>query len=261
MLTDYSVLISESYDGQHKLLTEELTKNGASVHVCGDTEIELEIGAVKYSPDVIVVDCCKIGYKKLLAFREKLHADDIRPIIYNIYAYDDAETIRILLDYDDILHILMPYNAENVCHYMLDKLKKIPVEPDVLRQTISKEIHRIITSTGINRRHSGYDYIYYMVFLLIFKYNCQKVQISELYNDVNKQYGKSTAAVERATRSAIVSGWEKMKIADKQMLFENCLVTGTKPTNAVYINTIASYIKHLYNDQLEIYYKNKNNDT
>lgn len=24
MLTDYSVLISESYDGQHKLLTEEL---------------------------------------------------------------------------------------------------------------------------------------------------------------------------------------------------------------------------------------------
>ena len=28
MLTDYSVLISESYDGQHKLLTEELKRNG-----------------------------------------------------------------------------------------------------------------------------------------------------------------------------------------------------------------------------------------
>lgn len=42
MLTDYSVLISESYDGQHKLLTEELKRNGTKVHICGDTEIELE---------------------------------------------------------------------------------------------------------------------------------------------------------------------------------------------------------------------------
>ena len=52
MLTDYSVLISESYDGQHKLLTEELKRKGTKVHICGDTEIELEIGAVKYTPDV-----------------------------------------------------------------------------------------------------------------------------------------------------------------------------------------------------------------
>ncbi len=85
MLTDYSVLISESYDGQHKLLTEELKRNGTKVHICGDTEIELEIGAVKYTPDVIVIDCCKLGYKKLLHFREILHENDIYPIIYNIY--------------------------------------------------------------------------------------------------------------------------------------------------------------------------------
>ena len=52
MLTDYSVLISESYDGQHKLLTEELKSKGTKVHICGDTEIELEIGAVKYTPAV-----------------------------------------------------------------------------------------------------------------------------------------------------------------------------------------------------------------
>ena len=45
MLTEYSVLISESYDGQHKLLTEELRRKGTKVHICGDTEIELEIGA------------------------------------------------------------------------------------------------------------------------------------------------------------------------------------------------------------------------
>lgn len=82
MLTDYSVLISESYDGQHKLLTEELKRKGTKVHICGDTEIELEIGAVKYTPDVIVIDCCKLGYKKLLHFREILHEDDIHPIIY-----------------------------------------------------------------------------------------------------------------------------------------------------------------------------------
>ena len=61
MLTDYSVLISESYDGQHKLLTEELKRNGTKVHICGDTEIELEIGAVKYTPDVIVIDCCGVS--------------------------------------------------------------------------------------------------------------------------------------------------------------------------------------------------------
>ena len=42
-----------------------------------------------------------------------------------------------------------------------------------------------------------------------------------------------------------------MKPVDKQMLFESCLANGTKPTNAMYINTIALYIKHLYNDQLE----------
>lgn len=48
-----------------------------------------------------------------------------------------------------------------------------------------------------------------------------------------------------------------MKPVDKQMLFESCLANGTKPTNAMYINTIALYIKHLYNDQLEMYYKTK----
>lgn len=108
MLTDYSVLISESYDGQHKLLTEELKRNGTKVHICGDTEIELEIGAVKYTPDVIVIDCCKLGYKKLLHFREILHEDDIHPIIYNIYTYDDTETIRIF----SIMMIFCTY----LCH-------------------------------------------------------------------------------------------------------------------------------------------------
>lgn len=68
MLTDYSVLISESYDYQHKLLTEELKRKGTKVHICGDTEIELEIGAVKYTPDVIVIDCCKLGYKSFCIF-------------------------------------------------------------------------------------------------------------------------------------------------------------------------------------------------
>lgn len=68
MLTDYSVLISESYDGQHKLLTEELKRKGTKVHICGDTEIELEIGAVKYTPDVIVVDCCKLDIKSFCIF-------------------------------------------------------------------------------------------------------------------------------------------------------------------------------------------------
>ena len=34
-----------------------------------------------------------------------------------------------------------------------------------------------------------------------------------------------------------------MKPVDKQMLFESCLANGTKPTNAMYINTIALYIK------------------
>ena len=82
MLTDYSVLISESYDGQRKLLSpEELKRKGTKVHICGDTEIELEIGAVKYTPDVIVIDCCKLGYKKLLHFREILHEDDV---VHNI---------------------------------------------------------------------------------------------------------------------------------------------------------------------------------
>lgn len=68
MLTDYSVLISESYDGQHKLLTEELKRNGTKVHICGDTEIELEIGAVKYTPDVIVIDCCSWDIKSFCIF-------------------------------------------------------------------------------------------------------------------------------------------------------------------------------------------------
>lgn len=110
-------------------------------------------------------------------------------------------------------------------------------------------------------RDLAYKAIYYMIFLIIFKYSGNKVQIGELYKDIEKQYGKSTAAIERSTRSAIVSGWEKMKPVDKQMLFESCLANGTKPTNAMYINTIALYIKHLYNDQLEMYYKNKNDHT
>ena len=68
MLTDYSVLISESYDGQHKLLTEELSTQRVQRSIYGDTEIELEIGAVKYTPDVIVIDCCKLGYKSFCIF-------------------------------------------------------------------------------------------------------------------------------------------------------------------------------------------------
>ena len=68
MLTDYSVLISESYDGQHKLLTEELKRKGTKVHICGDTEIELEIGAVKYTPDVIVLTAVSWDIKSFCIF-------------------------------------------------------------------------------------------------------------------------------------------------------------------------------------------------
>lgn len=261
MLTDYSVLISESYDGQHSLLVEKLKRSGAKVHTCGETEIELEIGAIKYEPNVIVADCCRMGYEKLLAFREKLHSNGIRPIIYNIYTYDDAETIRILLDYEDIMHILMPYDAANICHYMLDKLRRRPIEPEKLRQLVSKEIHRTLNAVGISHKHTGYDHIFLMIYLLIFRYSCQKIHISQLYNDVKEHNGKSIASIERSTRNAIASGWEKMNTQDKQKLFENCYATDTRPTNSLYITTIAKYIMELYKDPLDIYFKNKKKNT
>ena len=68
MLTDYSVLISESYDGQHKLLTEELKRKGTKVHICGDTEIELEIGAVKYTPDLSLLTAVSWDIKSFCIF-------------------------------------------------------------------------------------------------------------------------------------------------------------------------------------------------
>lgn len=68
MLTDYSVLISESYDGQHKLLTEELKRKGTKVHICGDTEIELEIGAVKYTPTLSLLTAVSWDIKSFCIF-------------------------------------------------------------------------------------------------------------------------------------------------------------------------------------------------
>ena len=106
-----------------------------------------------------------------------------------------TQTIRILLDYDDILHILMPYDAKNVCHYMLDKLKRIPVDPDILKQNISKEIHRIITSNGHKPQVSGricgdHSLLHDIHFFFISKYNGKKVQIGELFIRTLYQYGK-----------------------------------------------------------------------
>lgn len=267
MFANRTVLIAETFDGQHRSLAKCLEERGAKVRLCDRSKISIEIGAVKYSPSIIVADCCMCGWEETLAFAKKLREADIEPIFYNIYTYEDNETIRVLLDDASFVNISAPYSAEAVCEDMIARLNAIPINVVKFKEQAHKSVSELLISLGITPRSVGYDYIRYMVGVLLFTDRNRILRTYQLYDMAARRYNmpldkfnKTRQSIERSVRISIGSGWKRATPADKQRYFPDNATIDKKPSNTEFITGIADIVLEQFADAFDKYYSTRDTD-
>lgn len=255
MFSKYTILIAEDFEGQHELLANELKKHNTEVFTCENKDINLEIGAIKYSPEIIVLNCCLIGYQKTMSFIERLNSNDIYPVFYNIYTYEDSEIIRQLLDCGSVISISVPYSAPAVCSHIMQRLEEIPLDIHAFKEMIHKSVSDFVIATGVSPNNDGYSYLVDCIFNLLMNYRGKVSLKTQLYPETAVRYDKNEHCIEHSIRIAINSAWKKLSDEDKRKYFPVCAESGVKPTNSVYIAQAAELIKDKYMDIFIKYYK------
>lgn len=266
MLAKKTVLIAEDFEGQHSKLAGCLREHGARVELCNSENISLEIGAVKYSPSIIVTDCCLCGWQEALSFADKLRESDIRPLFYNIYTYEDSETIRILLDNNNFVNISLPYSAEAVCEDMLKRLEAIPINAAIFKDEIHKSVSELLIALGITPRNTGYDNIRYIICYMLLE-GGKGLRTYELYDKAAEKYNGapessavSRQSVERSIRISVSSGWKRSSRETRLRYFPQFESEGRKPSNTEFLKRTAELIEERYSEAFRKYYDLKKAD-
>ena len=105
------------------------------------------------------------------------------------------------------------------------------------RNELDKNVGSLLSKIGISIKHKGYDYLKTAIIMTI---KDDKVTMNNLYPKIAQQYEVSDSSVERAMRYAIKMAWEYGEIKR----FNECNMY-SKPTNTVFIKSIANHIEQL----------------
>ncbi len=255
MFSKYTILIAEDFEGQHELLANELKKNNTEVFICQNKDINLEIGAIKYSPEIIILNCCLLGYQKTVSFIERLKSNGIHPVFYNIYTYEDSEIIGQLLDSGSVISISVPYSAPAVCEHIMQRLEELPLDIPAFKEMVHKAVSDFVIATKVSPNSDGYSYLVDCIFNMLMNYHGKVSLKSQLYPETAEKYDKNVHCIEHSIRTAINSAWKKLSDEDKRKHFPVCAESGVKPTNSVYIAQAVELIKEKYMDIFIKYYK------
>lgn len=103
----------------------------------------------------------------------------------------------------------------------------------------------LLLQIGANPYHSGYRYIKECVTIILQKHGAIKSVVKELYAEVAKSHGITTATVERSIRHCINSIWNKAKIDVINKSFGISIFTRfDMPTNGQFVMLVAEKLSH-----------------
>ncbi|MDR0818578.1 MAG: sporulation initiation factor Spo0A C-terminal domain-containing protein [Oscillospiraceae bacterium] len=109
---------------------------------------------------------------------------------------------------------------------------------------VKQEITDIFRNMGIPAHLSGYEYARYMIERLIDEPMLIKAVTIKLYPDAAAKYNTTRTRVERATRTAVETAFDRGDLETLQLYFGNTMSSYRgKPTNSEFMATIADNIR------------------
>lgn len=108
---------------------------------------------------------------------------------------------------------------------------------------VRSKLHKLLSNLGIPIHLNGFMYMFEAI-TLICKSDDENLTTKEIYKIISIQFDTTTAAVERAIRTAIENSWTKSNLNLVESLFGYTIsIESGRPTNSHFLFTLAHSLK------------------
>ena len=231
------LLIAEGTEAFRLVLADNL-KELYQVRVCQEGKEALE-AMRSFRPDLLVLDLMLPGLDGITVLQRAAEAG-VEPVVLattpliNDYIAEIASRMKVSF------LMVKPCDVQAATARLLDLTERLK-EPVLTRPDYRTEVSNLLLSLGIATNLRGFSYLRDAILAEIRQPGQQLTKV--LYPDVGKPYGASGAQVERSIRDAVGKAWLRRNDA----LWGQYFPTDAggripKPSNAVFICTLANYI-------------------
>lgn len=230
------MLIADGTEAFRLALAENL-KDQYIIRVCQDGHEALAMMA-SFKPDLMVVDLLLPGLDGITVLQRAASAG-AEPVALATTGYFN-EYISDAISKLNVGYVMMkPCDVQAATGHLLDltdRMKSPPVAQPDDRTVVSN----LLLALGIATNLRGYCYLRDAILDEI--RNPGQQVTKTLYPDVGKPYGATGIQVERSIRSAIEKAWSRRNHALWQQYFPGEARDAHKPSNAVFICTLADRV-------------------
>lgn len=168
--------------------------------------------------------------------------------------------VEVIADRIEDIYETMEFNKEEDELEDIDSFNdeyELEEDPLALIDEIGLEsnIGRILLGFGIRANLKGYKYLKDAIFMTVMNPNVTNKMTKELYPMLAQKYHTTSASIERDMRHAIGLGWSSSHSKYKEGYFGRGIMQDTdwkKPSNGLFINTIAEKIRHNLKGQIAL---------
>lgn len=237
------VLIAEDFEYQHQPLINMLNGIGVETITCSNTAVSLEVAILKYTPYIVIFNSSSLGMTSVKALINNVKFAEISPIYYNIYSYEDPETLIMLENIGVGINISLPYKIDMIASHIKLIMENMPLDIDYFKDMIHERLTEILSKFNMTARQHGREYIINAIMYILFENRIRANFNGEIYPCVAAKHNTKSQCVEHSIRIAIEKCWKNTDEKIKFEFFPEYGITEKKPTNSKFILTIANYVQ------------------
>lgn len=233
------LLIADGTEAFRLALTENLRER-YMVRACQEGYETLE-AMLSFKPDLVVLDLMLPGLEGISVLQRAAESG-VEPVVLATTGYF-SEYISDAISRLNVGYVMVkPCDVQAATARLLDLAERMK-EPPLAQPDDRTLVSNLLLALGIATNLRGYSYLRDAILAEIREPGQQVTKT--LYPDVGKPYGATGIQVERAIRTAIDKAWA-WRNAElwKQYFLGNGMGASLKPSNAVFICTLADHIRN-----------------
>lgn len=233
------LLIADGTEAFRQTMAENL-KEHYVIRVCQDGREALD-AMMSFRPDLVVLDLMLPGLEGISVLQRAAEAG-VEPVALVTTGYF-SDYVSDAVSRLNVGYVMMkPCDVQAAIARLLDLTERMKEQP-ATQPDDRTLVSNLLLTLGIATNLRGYCYLRDAI--LAEKREPGQQVTKTLYPDVGKPYGASGIQVERAIRTAIEKAWTRRNDGLWQQFFPaNGEGTVPKPSNAVFISTLAYCIKN-----------------
>lgn len=191
-----------------------------------------------WHPDLLILDTILPDSDGLSLLRAIRTLSVIpRPELIVVSSYCSWALQREICSAQPLLYISLPCDAGWLAERILNCCRELACRFPRQCDDEQSSIRHILRQVGVNSRSKGFAYAQTAICLLLKdpEYQCGLTKV--LYPAVARRHHTSSANVERAIRSAVLSAWQKDGFLRQQELFS------IRPANGEFLFVLAEQVK------------------